>query len=139
LDAFVTGYVAHVFRREVTETGSERKTRWCPRWWDHGEAVAVFDALWSAFEHLRLGETDEMSTFLLTHAYPALDRIFALDGPFQYCSVARGHSADLVALPTIAAPEGMFEDGHAHDEPAGTTTSSGLIVPAPPIGAVNSS
>jgi hypothetical protein len=58
------------------------------------------------------------------HLDPMMDRILDPEGPFKYCSVIKGHSTELVALPTVTAPQrredGTYEDTHAH---------SGLYIP----------
>lgn len=124
VEAFVEQYVAPLYRREVSARGSERSLRWCPRWWDHGEVYARMEALHGAFEFLRLGATVEQSNWFLMHLDPMMDRILDPEGPFKYCSVIKGHSTELAALPTVDAPErredGTYEDTHAH---------SGLYIP----------
>ncbi|WP_306358967.1 MULTISPECIES: DUF4913 domain-containing protein [unclassified Nocardia] len=135
LPEFVEGYVAALYRREVSVRGSEKTLRWCPRWWEHGEVVARFRAMWTAFEALRLGEGVEQSLWWLVHFDPHMDRIFDTAGPFKYCSVADGHNAKLPALPTTPAPAGIFEDGHYDD--AHLTGGSGIVVPATSPGAVH--
>ncbi|MGY2025918.1 DUF4913 domain-containing protein [Nocardia gipuzkoensis] len=134
VEAFVDGYVAELYRREVIARGSEKNVRWCPRWWDHGEVAARMEALWRAFEQARHGDGAEMAGWWVQLADPMMDRIFDLKGPFEHCSVADGHKDKLARLPLVAAPEGMFPDGHAHDEPATPTPSSGIVVPRPRIG-----
>jgi hypothetical protein len=133
LEAFVDGYIANMYRREVTARGSEKTIRWCPRWWAHGEVVARLEALWRAFEQLRRGDGAEMATWWVTFADPLMDRVFDPKGPFAYCSVADGHKAKLVKLPLVGAPADMFPDGHAHDEPAAPAPSA-ILLPSAPIG-----
>lgn len=124
VETFVEKYVAPLYRREVSARGSERSLRWCPRWWDHGEVYARMEALHGAFEFLRLGATVEQSNWFLMHLDPMMDRILDPEGPFKYCSVIKGHSTELAALPTVTAPQrredGTYEDTHAH---------SGLYIP----------
>ncbi|MFD3431274.1 DUF4913 domain-containing protein [Nocardia fluminea] len=132
LDAFVEKYVAHTYRREVTARGSENTLRWCPCWWDHGEATARLDALWMAFEALRQGEGAEMNTWWVQHADPQMAVIFDPEGPFKYCSVAEGHKPKMAVLATVPAPAGWFADGHSHDQaPDAPGAVSGLVIPAP--------
>ncbi|MBF6162995.1 DUF4913 domain-containing protein [Nocardia cyriacigeorgica] len=116
LEAFVRGCIANLYRREVSARGSEKLLRWCPCWWDHGEAVFRLEALWRAFEQLRLGGGVEMDLWWIQHADPQMDRLLDPEGPFKYCSVVDGHKAKMPALPTVAAPEGLFPDGHAADD-----------------------
>lgn len=122
VEAFVEEYVAPLYRREVSAKGTERSLRWCPRWWDHGEVYARMEALHGAFEFLRLGATVEQSNWFLMHLDPMMDRILDPEGPFKLCSVIKGHSTGLVALPTAPAPQ-RREDGTYED------THSGLYIP----------
>jgi hypothetical protein len=134
LDAFVEAHMAVLYRREVTERNSGKKFRWCPRWWDHGEAVGRLEALWRAFEELRHGEGAEMAQWWVTYADPMMGELMATDGPFAYCSLAKGHTTTLAKLPTVAAPAGMFVDGHAHDDGEAAATAvvvSSLELPRP--------
>jgi hypothetical protein len=137
VDAFVEKYIGLLYRREVSAIGREGHTRWCPEWWKHGEVSARFLALWRAFEQSRQGKGAEMNTWWVTHCDPQMAAILDPEGPFKYCSVGDGHRDKLVRLPTIAVPEGMFEDGHAHDETThddAVVTSSRLILPNAPTG-----
>ncbi|MDE1674708.1 DUF4913 domain-containing protein [Nocardia gipuzkoensis] len=136
LEEFVTRHIAHLYRRDVPTRNADSTPRWCPCWWEHGEAVSRLGALWRAFEHLRHGESVEMNVWWLQYADPQMDRLMDPEGPFKYCSVDSGHSPKLTKLPTVAAPEGVLPDGHAHDNPAASTptSSSSLFVPSPPVG-----
>ncbi|WP_280507260.1 DUF4913 domain-containing protein [Nocardia flavorosea] len=138
LPMFVEIYVANVYRREVSERGSEKTLRWCPYWWDHGEAVARLEALWTAFEALRQGPGAEMAAWWVQYADPLMAAVLDPEGPFKYCSVQDGHKPEMPALPTVTPPEGLFEDGHAYDpeqQPAtGPLTSPRLILPSTPTG-----
>ena len=51
LAEWIEQWLFPVYRRSVR--GHDRV--WCPQWWRHAEAVARLDALWRAWEHLRLG------------------------------------------------------------------------------------
>ncbi|MGW0640437.1 DUF4913 domain-containing protein [Nocardia salmonicida] len=135
LDLFVEKYVAHTYRREVSRKGTEGKIRWCPQWWDHAEAVGRLDALWMAWEQMRLGEGSEMAAWWTQFADPLMAALFDPEGVFKYCSVPDGHRPSMKVLPTVSAPQGWFQDGHAHDvevEPG--VTASGLYLPTPSTG-----
>lgn len=136
LEQFVTQHIAHLYRRDVPARMGDRTPRWCPCWWDHGEALSRLGALWRAFEHLRHGESVEMNVWW-QYVDQQMERLMDPEGPFKYCSVAEGHSAKLTKLPTVTAPEGLFPDGHAHDNLAASTpssSSSSLFVPSPQVG-----
>ena len=134
LDAFVEKYIAHVYRREVSARGSESKVRWCPMWWEHAEAVGRLEALWTAWEEARLGAGAEMAGWWVTLADPIMAALLDPEGVFKYCSVADGHRTTMRVLPTVAAPEGWFVDGHAHDNPEPGSTVSGIVLPCPATG-----
>ncbi|WP_280301127.1 DUF4913 domain-containing protein [Nocardia neocaledoniensis] len=134
LDLFVEQYVANMYRREVSRRGTEAKIRWCPQWWDHGEAVGRLDALWTAFEQMRLGEGSEMAAWWTQFADPLMAALFDIEGVFKYCSVTEGHNTTMKRLPTVPAPQGWFQDGHAHDGPEPGMTASGLYLPPPSTG-----
>ncbi|MEV6073384.1 DUF4913 domain-containing protein [Nocardia sp. NPDC052001] len=139
LKDFVESYVINVYRREVSKRGSERSLRWCPCWWDHGEAVARFRAMWAAFEHLRLGDGTEMNLWWLVHFDPQMDRILDPEGMFKYCSVESGcHANDIVneliklpPLPVVPADPALFEEENDDQEPV---AASRIVLPAAPVG-----
>ena len=83
---------------------------WCARWWAHPEIVYRFDALWRAWEYLRLDPATGASTWLRDHADPHMNAVMAPDGPLSKCNAdKRGHSDGLQPLPAEAAPEGLYE------------------------------
>ena len=51
VDEFVREYLRHVYRRAI----NGRSRVWAARWWEYDEAVIRLEALWRAWEHLRLG------------------------------------------------------------------------------------
>ncbi|BAD60723.1 MULTISPECIES: DUF4913 domain-containing protein [Nocardia] len=126
LELFVSEFLARVYRREVTREGSQKKARWCPVWWDHGEAVARLAALWRSFERMRQGDGVEMSVWWLHHADPMMDRLLDPEnGPFRYCSVADGHVRRLTKLPVVEIPDALkFADGYIEDQQPDTTTAA---------------
>lgn len=131
VQAFVEGWVSEVYRRETTEHNVENVRRWCPEWWRHGEAKARFEALWDAFEALRLGETVEKSVFWLVHADPHMTRLFDPDGVFKYCSPNEGHHGHLAALPVVPAPAN-YSSSDLDDEVTEPEHPSGLVIPTVP-------
>lgn len=66
------------FRRELG--GSKR--RWDPNWWRYEEAGGALEALWEAWEHLRLQGGTANAVFYRDYLYPIMDRLTATDGPF---------------------------------------------------------
>lgn len=75
---------------------------WCPQWWLHPEALARIDALWRAWENLRLDGAFGMTTFFRDHADHHLAILLDPEGPFKRCSIEAGHAVEraLPELPT---------------------------------------
>lgn len=126
LNEFMLGWLAPIYRREVSAYGADAKLRWCPQWFRHGEALSRVNALWRAFESLRLEAATGMSTWWKDHADHHMPILMSLDGPFKYCSPIDGHREEYVDLPTRRLPAEdearLFPDGHA-------PRRSGLILP----------
>ncbi|NED60649.1 DUF4913 domain-containing protein, partial [Streptomyces sp. SID10244] len=57
---FVDEHLVQLYARHV-ETKPGRL--WCPRWFDHAEAVSRLEALWRAYESLRLDPATGMSVW----------------------------------------------------------------------------
>ena len=67
---WVAEWLCPRMEREITRT-----VEWCPRWWDHPEAVERLDALWEAWEFGRIGGGPWKSAWWLTHADRHLPRL----------------------------------------------------------------
>lgn len=96
---FVETHLVFLYARKLAH---KQDRRWCPRWFEHPEAVSRLEALWRAYESLRLDPGTGMSVWWRDHADHHMPALFAPDGAFEGCSVDRGHSTDLAAtaLPT---------------------------------------
>ena len=82
----------------------KRTFEWCPQWWDHPEAVQRIEALWRAWEVLRLDGGTGMSTWWVDHADPQLALLFNPDiGPFGHCHTT--HGRDITPLRTTDPPD----------------------------------
>ena len=81
LPEWIEQWLLPVYRRSVR--GHERV--WCPEWWRHPEAVARLDALWRAWEHLRLDAATGLSVWFRDHADHHMTILMAADGPFKGC------------------------------------------------------
>ncbi|MDH6218467.1 DUF4913 domain-containing protein [Streptomyces pseudovenezuelae] len=71
-----------VYGREVTSTSP-----WCPRWWDHPEAVAQLHGLWLAWGHLT-GPDSEMTgpaSWHRDYLSSVMDTLRDPRGPFAGC------------------------------------------------------
>lgn len=79
VDAFVREFLIHAYSRRI-----DQKTRkWNPRWWTSTEAVCRLEALWRAWEHLRLDPHTGMSRWWRDHADHHMLVLMDPDGPFQ--------------------------------------------------------
>lgn len=87
--AFFRGTLGPSYVREVNN-GSEFV--WCPQWYKHPEALARVEAMWRAWEHLRLDGALGSSTWWINHADPHMSMLMAPNGPFKKC-VYEGHVA----------------------------------------------
>jgi hypothetical protein len=101
VEDFVRELLAPMYRRALD--GTDRS--WCPEWWRHAEAISRLDALWRAWEHLRLDPDTGMSVWFRDHADHHMAVLLDSEGPFKRCS--KGHRA-LDELPLEPAPEGLF-------------------------------
>jgi len=109
---FVENYLSVVYRRQVTDIS---ETVWCPEWFRHAEAAVRLEALWRAWEHLRMDPATGMSVWLLDHADPHMAKLFDPRGPFKYCSVRNGHKDMLNPLPLRSPARGQFENPASED------------------------
>lgn len=105
LVAWVEGLLAPMYRRAV----DGRATTWCPDWWRHAEAITRLEAIWRAWEHLRLDPATGISVWFTMHADPNMAVLLDPGGPFSGCTPARGHRPDnLAPLPTASPPAALF-------------------------------
>jgi hypothetical protein len=58
---------------------------WCEEWWQHAEALSRLDALWRAWEALRLDAGTGLSVWWRDHADHHLAALLDPDGPFKAC------------------------------------------------------
>jgi hypothetical protein len=81
----------------------KRTFEWCPSWWDHPEAVQRIEALWRAWESLRLEGGTGMNTWWVDHADPQLAQLCNPDiGPFGHCHTT--HGRDIPPLLALDPP-----------------------------------
>ena len=105
VEVFVRELLAPTYRRSL----DGRHRTWCPQWWRHAEAITRLEALWRAWEHLRLNPALGISTWLRDHADPHMATLLDPDGPFKGCSPDKGHGVRLDPLPCDTAPSGLFD------------------------------
>ena len=102
--AWVAGFLAPLYAHEWNEM--DREWKWCSRWWLHTEAVVRLEAMWKAWELLRLDPGTGASTGLLHHADPAMAALTSPTGTFRRCKPDQHKAYD--ALPTDPPPPGLF-------------------------------
>lgn len=101
--AFVTLQLVPMYRRPLGGQG----VTWCPEWWRHAEAIARLEALWRAWEHLRLDPATGMSVWFRDHADHHMAVLLSADGPFKGCKPDK-HGERLPPLPLSDPHEGLF-------------------------------
>ena len=100
---FVEEFLVHVYARNYDPLSSS--FRWCEQWWRHPEALSRLDALWHAFEALRLEVGLGPSLWWRDHADPTFAQLTAADGPFAQCKAGREPRHQCPpSLPTLPAP-----------------------------------
>jgi hypothetical protein len=107
LDFFV-GLLAQSYVREVNEGAA---FVWCPEWYKHPEALIRMEAIWRAWEHLRLEPALGVSTWWLNHADPHMRVLMDTEGPFKKCAYD-GHKSPPVEkanLPHVVPETGIFD------------------------------
>ena len=107
VDEFVREYLRHVYRRRI----DGRNRVWAARWWEHDEAVIRLEALWRAWEHLRLDPATGMSVWWRDHADYHMGVLMDEHGPFAAAEVIHTKKGD--PLPYEAPPPGLFPDTRA--------------------------
>lgn len=106
VDEFVREFICPIFRRNVGEEG-RADYRWSARWWESAEAIARLEAVWRAWEHLRLDPATGTSVWLRDHADHHLGVLMSPTGPW---ALSRDTAGSDEALPYDAPPEGLFLD-----------------------------
>lgn len=83
---FFTELVAPTFRKRLHSSFA----RWCPRWASHPEVLYAVTEMWHAYEAMRPPAPPQhpgkvRAEWLLTVAWPMLDRLSAPEGPMRDC------------------------------------------------------
>ncbi len=107
VDEFVREYLRHIYRRRI----DGRNRCWAGEWWRYDEAVIRLDALWRAWEHLRLDPATGMSVWLRDHADYHMPILMSPEGPFADATAGAENMCKRgEPLPYVAPPEDMFPD-----------------------------
>ena len=104
-DEFVRERLRYMYARRVGPGNAS--FRWAARWWDYPEALARIDALWRAWEHLRLDGATGSSTWWIEHADHHMPILMSPEGPF-----AKSEDKNTAGepLPYEAAAAELFPD-----------------------------
>lgn len=95
-----------LYHRKVAKQGGQA---WCPQWWRHAEAVSRLDAMWRAWEHLRLDPATGISVWFRDHADHHMGVLLDPGGPFMGCNPDDGHRPKTAVLPYQEPPPGLFD------------------------------
>ena len=104
VDEFVREKLPFTYARRI---GPQGPNRWSATWWKHPEAISRLDALWRAWEALRLEPTFGMNVWWRDHADHHMRMLMSPDGPF---AASRDQNSEGEPLPYAAPPSGMFID-----------------------------
>ncbi|MEC5152630.1 DUF4913 domain-containing protein [Cryobacterium sp. GrIS_2_6] len=104
-DEFVRERLIHMYARRVGPGNAS--FRWAADWWNYPEALARIDALWRAWEHLRLDAATGSSVWWIEHADHHMPILMSTEGPF-----AKSEDANKAGepLPYTVPPAGLFPD-----------------------------
>lgn len=103
LPSFVHQFLLPNWRRQLG------RGQWCRVWWEHSEAILRLEALWDAFESLRLEPGTGTSVFLRDHLDPHMRSLTDRETtPFYKCDPDKDLHQVPDVLPTLAPPAGMF-------------------------------
>lgn len=101
----------YVLPNWVHRLGDNYAGRWCAQWWEHAEAITRLEAVWEAFEVMRLQPAPSLSTWIRDHLDPHMRSLTAGDGVFWRCEVAKHKDpvhAQEPQWPAITPPPGLF-------------------------------
>lgn len=108
VDEFLREYLRNVYRRKID--GQHRV--WGARFWEYDEALIRIEALWRAWEQLRLDAGTGMSTWWRDHADHHMPVLMDPDGgPFSTVPEDPENTCKKgEPLPYATPPAGMFPD-----------------------------
>ena len=105
-DEFVYEFLRYAYKRRI----DGRTRRWAAEWWQYEEAVMRLEALWRAWEHLRLDPALGMSVWWRDHADHHMAVLFSDAGPFYGVDGDENTCKRGEPLPYTAPPPGLFPD-----------------------------
>jgi len=100
--AFFAQWFAPTFRRQLTSSAS----KWCPEWWRHPEVRYVMDEIWHSYEALADDPPPAFpgrhrAEWLVSFAYPLLDRLTLQLGPMTDCYTADTQKSGRLHVPLV--------------------------------------
>jgi hypothetical protein len=108
----VYGSVEEFLHRQLlptfVRTIDGRAGQWCVEWYYHPEAISRLEALWRAWEHLRLDGATGMSVWWKDRADHQMAVLLDPRGPFFRCDMKEHR--DYEYIEPRKAPEGLFPD-----------------------------
>ena len=107
VDEFVREFLVKTYRRCIDGKGAV----WAADWWKYPEAVCRLDALWQAWEVLRLDPALGLSAWWKDHADHHMGILLSTSGPFPVSTVtAETSTKGTDPLPYVAPDASMFPD-----------------------------
>lgn len=103
-EEFLLDHLLPTYVRDV----DGRTFQWCVKWYLHPEAVIRIEALWRAWEHLRLDPATGISVWYKDHADPHMAMLMDTRGPFHKCDMKTHRDPEV--LQVDKAPSGWFPD-----------------------------
>jgi hypothetical protein len=104
-DEFVRERLIHLYSRRVGPGNAS--FRWAADWWRYPEAIARLEALWRAWEHLRLDAATGSSAWWIEHADHHMPILMSTEGPF---AKSEDSNKPGEPLPYTPPPAGLFPD-----------------------------
>ena len=101
---------------------------WCPEWWRHAEALSRLDALWRAWETLRLDPGTGLSVWWRDHADHHLAVLLDADGPFKACGDGHVDDSPEMLRHTTPPAEMFAADPGENGPPSPVPGSAGRVV-----------
>lgn len=105
VDEWMRVWMLPTYRRIIK--GPQGGVVWRADWWRSAEAVSRLEALWRAWEHLRLDPGTGMSAWWRDHADHHMEVLLSPDGPFKGLATVSSNRAG-EQLPYERPPEGFF-------------------------------
>ncbi len=104
VDEFVDQFVLPQWRYRL----DIEDVRWCARWWEHTAALGRLEALWEAFEVMRLDDGPALSVWYRDHFDTHMTVLTQRNGVFHRCSGQRGIHEQPPVWPHGQVPPGFL-------------------------------